>query len=616
MKKRGRSSFELRSLVIPLLALIAFTILFFLAGKYFFPEFFSTGFFVYSVQPPGEFKSSETITTCPYTITTSGEYNLTSDLSCGVGNGITIDADDVVLDCLGHKITGLDNNSGIYAYKQNNITVKNCVVEHFKRGIFFINVTDFNIESSTFANNTQRGINFYLGVKNGIILNSKAINNSYYGVRISKLCDNLTFDNITVIGPHSRGFWINNSANITIKNSDFIDNRKHIFIESHTKDVFIDDCEFNQGDYGIHFAGGQIEKIYVKNSQFHTTYEKGINVKKGLKNSCINNSLFQNSWINFKNSDNILIFNNTLNGSGITIDSSKNITLRNNTIQNAFLEAIKIESTDTQTQSINIVNNSIVNVYGTINEFGKGIYVKDANLTTITNNYFNNMSTAIYLDSSSDNQIKSNSITASRYGIYGINISSDVFENNEINAEKSCININGGISNNIKNNVLQNAFSCILLKTSIHDVINATNTTNCYYGALIHESEDVLVDRALFEDGVFGILLMNSTHVQITEATINNNDKNGVAFELKSFNNSLWYSNITNNQGHGVRLNFFTHHNTISNNTITNNAGYGIYMDFYATNNTIQYNDLSGNTQGTYYEGDFCTGNTFTGNTP
>ncbi|HDM43650.1 MAG TPA: hypothetical protein ENG02_00455, partial [Candidatus Woesearchaeota archaeon] len=160
------------------------------------------------------------------------------------------------------------------------------------------------------------------------------------------------------------------------------------------------------------------------------------------------------------------------------------------------------------------------------------------------------------------------------------------------------------------------AFFCILLKGSVLDKIYATNTTNCYYGALIHESEGVLVDRAVFKDGVFGILLTNSTLVQITEATINNNDKNGVAFELKSFNNSLSDSNITNNQGHGVRLNFFAFNNTISNNQITNNGGYGIYMDFYATSNTIQYNDLSGNTQGTYYEGDFCTGNTFTGNTP
>ena len=637
MKKRGRSSFELRGLVIPLLALIAFTILFFLAGKYFFPEFFSTGFFVYTIQPPGEFKSSETITTCPYTITTSGEYNLTSDLSCGAGDGITIDADDVVLDCLGHKITGLDNNSGIYAYKQNNITVKNCVVEHFKRGIFFINVTDFNIESSTFANNTQRGINFYLGVKNGIILNSKAINNSYCGVRISKLCDNLTFDNITVIGPHSRGgFWINNSANITIKNNNFIDNSKHIFIEGYTEDVFINDCEFNRGDDGVYFNNEQIKKIFIKNSQFYGT-DYGIHVKNALNDSSINNSLFQNATISFdKSVFNTLIFNNTFNNTVIIIDSSENITLLNNSIQNVPFTAIIIKSVYASTRLIKIINNSIINV----GQHGISVDQTGASYITIENNYFNNMSTAIsalniensYIQSNTmdqisefgiylgdltlENQIKSNSITASKYGIYGTGIQWNIFENNNINANKSCINMNSSFWNTFKNNKLQNAFFCILLKGSVLDKIYATNTTNCYYGALIHESEGVLVDRAVFRDGVFGILLTNSTLVQITEATINNNDKNGVAFELKSFNNSLSDSNITNNQGHGVKLNFFTHHNTISNNEITNNGGYGIYMDFYATSNAIQYNDLSGNTQGTYYEGDFCTGNTFTGNTP
>ena len=664
MKKRGRSSFELRGLVIPLLAIIAFTILFFLAGKYFFPEFFSTGFFVYTIQPPGEFKSSETIDSCNYTITASGKYALSGNLNCGVNeSGIIVDADNVEIDCLSHEIIGDPSSTatftyGIKASSQKNITIKNCKIRNFKRGVHFYKVSNSSVISSVFINNNLSsdsiGISLYTNVVN-IKIKDVNLTNNPYGIRIKKNCSNINIENAS-ISLSSKGIWINNSANITIKNNNFIDNSKHIFIESYTEDVFIDDCEFNQGGYGVYFKDEQIEKISVKNSQFYNT-NYGVFVYYALSNSFINNSLFQNmstSGIRFESVVGTMVFNNTFNDSDLSISLSENntvrlnqfindaaiyisscynITLLNNSLQDVSTTAIDIYSIMSRPQLIKIINNSIINVGE------KGVDIRDASYITIENNYFNNMSTAIstfnmnfsfiqgntmnqineygiYLGLSHNNQIKSNSITASKYGIYGTGIQWNIFENNNINANKSCINMNSSLWNTIKNNKLQNAFFCILLKGSFRDIINATNTTNCYYGALIHESEDVLVDRAVFKDGVFGILLTNSTLVQITEATINNNDKNGVAFELRSFNNSLLDSNITNNQGHGVKLNFFTHHNTISNNQITNNGGYGIYMDFYATSNTIQYNDLSGNTQGTYYEGDFCTGNTFTGNTP
>ncbi len=45
------------------------------------------------------------ISTCPFTISTPGDYQLTADLTCGGGDGITITARGVSLKLNGHKIT-------------------------------------------------------------------------------------------------------------------------------------------------------------------------------------------------------------------------------------------------------------------------------------------------------------------------------------------------------------------------------------------------------------------------------------------------------------------------------------------------------------------------------
>ena len=74
------------------------------------------------------------ITALPHAITAPGIYCLKASLA-SAGAGITIDADDVVLDLNGHAISGPANATGVASVDRSRITVKNGIVRGFNVGV-------------------------------------------------------------------------------------------------------------------------------------------------------------------------------------------------------------------------------------------------------------------------------------------------------------------------------------------------------------------------------------------------------------------------------------------------------------------------------------------------
>jgi nitrous oxidase accessory protein NosD len=105
----------------------------------------------------------QVVTSVPTTIS-GGVYCLAGDLATSQSAGAAITAEqDTVLDCRGHSIEGtagdnLTDAIGVFAHDTNNVTIRNCTVRGFRRGLFVWNVDHFRIRDNRLQRNTEYGI--------------------------------------------------------------------------------------------------------------------------------------------------------------------------------------------------------------------------------------------------------------------------------------------------------------------------------------------------------------------------------------------------------------------------------------------------------------------------
>jgi hypothetical protein len=106
------------------------------------------------------------ITSLPAVITTQGTWCFKQDLATAVttGNAITVNTNNVTIDCNNYKLGGLaaglgTQTVGIYADSRLNLTVRHCSIRGFMWGVQLIGSGGGHaIEDNRFDNNTYVGI--------------------------------------------------------------------------------------------------------------------------------------------------------------------------------------------------------------------------------------------------------------------------------------------------------------------------------------------------------------------------------------------------------------------------------------------------------------------------
>ena len=88
---------------------------------------------------------------CGSTITEN--TTLDADMTCPATNGINISANNIVLDCAGHSITGSGSGYGIYL-SGNNSVIKNCKISGFQNGVYLDYASGNTISNVTANSNT------------------------------------------------------------------------------------------------------------------------------------------------------------------------------------------------------------------------------------------------------------------------------------------------------------------------------------------------------------------------------------------------------------------------------------------------------------------------------
>jgi hypothetical protein len=105
---------------------------------------------VFASSAPAEITACTAIASVPYTITVSGIYCLTADISTSMaaGRAIEIQTNSVVLDLNGHSLDNLSAGSstlayGVYASKRQNITLRNGTIRGFEAGVYLADQTPY-----------------------------------------------------------------------------------------------------------------------------------------------------------------------------------------------------------------------------------------------------------------------------------------------------------------------------------------------------------------------------------------------------------------------------------------------------------------------------------------
>ncbi len=198
--------------------------------------------------------------------------------------------------------------------------------------------------------------------------------------------------------------------------------------------------------------------------------------------------------------------------------------------------------------SVNITGFTITGATGDSNA---GIYLKNADYCTISNNDILNNYNGILLENSSSNTITNNNASSnSLMGIYLESSSNNTIINNNINSNKRA-----GIE---------------LYYSSNNTIINNNANSNTWYGIYLG---------------------WDSSSNTITNNNLNNN-RYGIYICWDSSSNTITNNNLNNN-GDGIHI-YWSSSNTITNNNLNLNNWNGIYL-FSSPCNLIYHNNFINN---------------------
>lgn len=166
---------------------------------------------------------------------TSGVMQINADTTLTEDHAgqIVINADNVTLDCAGHRVTGAAAGSGIELQNRTGATVRNCDVSGFRNGIYLGDSSGNTVEKNHVHDNTlgdlPAGIAVW-GSSGNTISNNTATDNGSEGIIVGTDSDGNTVVGNTATGNGRNGFFFWQNNNTTVTNNEARSNKEHGFV--------------------------------------------------------------------------------------------------------------------------------------------------------------------------------------------------------------------------------------------------------------------------------------------------------------------------------------------------------------------------------------------------
>jgi len=367
-------------------------------------------------------------------------YTLTGNID----GGITILADNIVLDGNGYTLKGTGGGSGLYLQGRDQVTIKNLKVMSFKYGMKFtweyVGTSNSPQKSNTIIDNTLANNTYGVSVDDWMQANlftNNRFEGNTYGVSFSGICgarnnvfkNNLFNDNqfslfddcgspndidtSNLVNGKPVYYWVNkqdltvpadaglvvlkNCSRVTVQNLALSENGQGIHL-SYTIDSKIIGNVFSDNAQGIFLRGSsnnEISKNTIKNSlRYGAYFYRGSN--DNLFTECIVESSGEDGvYVEYECSGNVFSKNQILysqkNGVSLGMTPSSQI-IGNNITQNRGVGIIlKYTADDTVVQG------------NYVSENGFGLLVETTGNTITQNTFMNNYGWAMRLNGSQTN---------------------------------------------------------------------------------------------------------------------------------------------------------------------------------------------------------------------
>ncbi len=295
---------------------------------------------------------------CGNNISTS--FAMMNDLNACPNDGLRIVANNVHIDCKGHKISGTGTGSGIVAVGKQNVVVKNCVIKSFRTGINFFTTNSSRIDNSTLSGNSFSGI--YVRDSDSNLFKSVIVTGQTEGIGIYlRNSSNNSIRNV-IASENGIAMWLYRNSNLniiedTISSSNYngirVDDGSALNIIQNVRSF--DNYKF---DFGFFTSNNnKLLNIYAFGHGENTVY-----LFRSDSNNISNVTFLGNDYavnaINsrFNSISSSIIRKNTF---GLVFDGSSN----NNLIFNNIIDNI-----------INVVDESNANHWNTTKSFGTNIF--------------------------------------------------------------------------------------------------------------------------------------------------------------------------------------------------------------------------------------------------